>query len=232
MASYVGKVSLNGVDYSIGSTLYGVCRSAASDSVKIVEVEGFDTLFEGLTLNIKFVNSNTAINPQINVNRTGLKRIIEYGTTSPGVLPWSSWLPGSIVTVVYDGEKWMMASDRAAIKAYPVGSIYMSINNTNPQLYFGGVWERLEDMFLLAAGQTYTAGSTGGEAAHTLTVNEMPAHSHSTKEGNGVAGGTWYLSSGQYTGYNATSQTINAGGGAAHNNMPPYLAVYVWKRIA
>lgn len=54
-----------------------------------------------------------------------------------------------------------------SIEVYPIGSIYMSINNTNPGLVFGGTWERIQDTFLLAAGNTYQNGTTGGEASHT-----------------------------------------------------------------
>lgn len=61
---------------------------------------------------------------------------------------------------------------------YPVGSIYMSVNSTNPSNYFGGTWEQIKDRFLLACGSTYSNGSTGGETTHTLTVNEIPSHNH------------------------------------------------------
>lgn len=64
-------------------------------------------------------------------------------------------------------------------KVYPVGSIYMSITETNPSELFGGVWEALSDRFLIGAGTTYTAGTTGGEATHVLTETEMPSHTHS-----------------------------------------------------
>lgn len=70
---------------------------------------------------------------------------------------------------------------------YPVGSIYMSINSTNPGTLFGGTWVQIEDTFLLSAGSTYTAGDTGGNADHTHTTGNhtltaaesgMPAHGH------------------------------------------------------
>ena len=57
---------------------------------------------------------------------------------------------------------------------YPVGSIYMSVNNINPANFFGGKWEQIKDRFLLACGSTYSNGSTGGEAIHQLTVDELP----------------------------------------------------------
>ena len=62
---------------------------------------------------------------------------------------------------------------------YPIGSIYMSVNNTNPGTLFGGVWTQIQDTFLLCAGATYAAGSTGGTATVTLTATEMPSHNHS-----------------------------------------------------
>lgn len=61
---------------------------------------------------------------------------------------------------------------------YPVGSIYMSAVEVDPSLLFGGVWEQIKDRFLLAVGDTYEVGSTGGEATHKLTVDEMPSHTH------------------------------------------------------
>jgi len=114
---------------------------------------------------------------------------------------------------------------------YPVGSIYLSVAETSPATLFGGTWEQIQDKFLLSAGSTYAAGATGGEAEHTLTVGEMPAHNHNFV--NSKVGGTgttqWVWASG---GGNNTTAITNAGGGQAHNNMPPYLAVYVWKRTA
>jgi hypothetical protein len=120
---------------------------------------------------------------------------------------------------------------------YPVGSIYMSTNNASPQTFFGGTWERIQDRFLLAAGSTYTAGGTGGSATHTLTVNEMPNHDHVLK----VATSTTTASDAalRASGVKAYSSQIadspndnikDVGGNAAHNNMPPYLTVYMWKR--
>lgn len=121
---------------------------------------------------------------------------------------------------------------------YPVGAIYISTAATSPASLFGGTWERLKDRFLLAAGDTYTAGATGGEAEHTLTVNEMPQHNHdfqasysdiatgSEVNGKILAGGdanTWLWN---------FARTNNSGGNAPHNNMPPYLAVYMWVRTA
>lgn len=121
-------------------------------------------------------------------------------------------------------------------KVYPVGSIYMSVNSTNPQNLFGGTWVQIKDRFLLAAGTTYKAGATGGEATHTLTVDEIPNHQHVLwypNEGGEQSAAIGYPEAGsKNTWYAEASKTGGAGGGAAHNNMPPYLSVYVWKRTA
>lgn len=123
---------------------------------------------------------------------------------------------------------------------YPVGSIYISVNSTNPANLFGGTWQQIKDRFLLACGSTYNAGATGGEAKHTLTINEMPSHRHQLTE-NGE-GPSLYPNWGTKSGWGVSSQHIDGnggivnsaltGGGQAHNNMPPYLAVYIWKRIS
>lgn len=116
-------------------------------------------------------------------------------------------------------------------KQHPVGSIYLSVSDTNPSTLFGGTWERIEDTFLLAAGSSYAAGETGGEATHTLTVNEMPSHSHNIKtiEKKVASGSNYSRIASDGTGVD--SVIVATGGSKAHNNMPPYLAVYVWKRI-
>lgn len=67
----------------------------------------------------------------------------------------------------------------ALLKTHPVGSLYCSMNDTSPETLFGGTWERIKDVFLLAAGDKYTAGAAGGEESVTLTASNMPDHSHS-----------------------------------------------------
>lgn len=127
---------------------------------------------------------------------------------------------------------------------YPVGAIYLSLSNTNPGTLFGGTWEQLKDRFLLGAGNSYSAGGTGGEATHTLTVNEMPSHKHTMTRQQWYSADTiyatsagtifsWKSSSGGTTsaGYRGNDMD-RTGGGAAHNNMPPYLTVYMWKRVS
>lgn len=124
------------------------------------------------------------------------------------------------------------------LQVYPVGSIYMNFNNINPSLLFGGTWEQIKGRFLVGCGSNgvdlYTeAGDVGGEAVHALTVEEMPKHDHRTwiSDENKTETGDGYLNyfwgKGHY--YNLTTET---GGSQPHNNLPPYLSIYMWKRTA
>lgn len=143
------------------------------------------------------------------------------------------------------------STDLASI--YPIGSIYMNVNNIDPSSLFGGVWEQIKDCFLLACGDTYANGSTGGEANHKLTVSEMPAHTHTISSSGTHKHDIRYKAVGRQDGGYWTPLAVsalettttaftkisgshthtpaNTGGSGAHNNMPPYLAVNVWKRV-
>lgn len=118
--------------------------------------------------------------------------------------------------------------------AYPVGAIYMSVTDANPAALFGGTWERIGGRFLLGADSTYAAGSTGGEAAHQLTTSEMPSHNHTLDNYNTTGGTTSSMTvqANDKKGYSGNVNTLYTGGNKAHNNMPPYLAVYMWQRVS
>ena len=126
---------------------------------------------------------------------------------------------------------------------YPVGAVYISANSTSPASLFGGTWESIGGRFLLGADATYAAGSTGGEETHTLTTDEMPEHKH---KGITIAGNKLTAWSETGTGgvfdmhslFNGSGHNTNdfyaepEGSSQPHNNMPPYLAVYMWKRVS
>lgn len=118
--------------------------------------------------------------------------------------------------------------------AYPVGAIYLSVTDANPAALFGGTWERIGGRFLLGADSTYAAGSTGGEAERTLTVGEMPKHNHDVDNLDASGNATPFMTvqAQDKKGFGGNVKTMYAGGNQPHNNMPPYLTVYMWKRTA
>jgi microcystin-dependent protein len=208
---------------------------------------------------------------------------IQYAYTSgtPGSYTFGSWrkiaktedIPTNNNQLT-NGKGYLVKSDLLNV-VYPVGSIYMSVNSTSPQSFLGGTWTQIQNTFLLAAGSSYSNGSTGGAATVSLTTANMPSHGHgvgtlavSTKSLTGTVnyslftGGQWtdtstngiisqWKNTNRQYNTNGTSQnswawlkidashnhtlsgsTASNGSGTAHNNMPPYLAVYMWKRTA
>lgn len=117
-----------------------------------------------------------------------------------------------------------------ALQAYPVGSIYIAYNHTNPGTLFGGTWTRITNAFLWAIDENGGIGVTGGAKTVTLTEAQMPKHNHGGTYTNAGTARThaWLASGGSAMGYD----TVEAGGGEAHNNMPPYIQVSVWRRTA
>ena len=181
----------------------------------------------------------------------------------------------AVYNSTHTGDQIDTILERIVNLIYPIGSIYTSLNSTNPSALFGGTWQQIEGKFLLGCDSSHTSGSTGGEAEHILTTNETPAHTHSRgtmdiagmvrcyseyNKGNSsfdsnAVSGAFYFRTGTDTEYgtttnmssgsndairnvrfqasrNWTGATSSVGEGAAHNNMPPYLAVYMWQRIA
>ena len=154
---------------------------------------------------------------------------------------------------------------------YPIGSIYISTTNINPNVLFGfGNWEKIEDKFLFAESTSYPAGTVGGEIEHTLIQEESPSHTHDrgtmeitgtiswvasgygannstttgcfTNDGyydnekgyqsSNSSNGTLIRGLGMKASNSWTGETSSIGGNQPHNNMPPYLAVYIWKRVS
>lgn len=118
---------------------------------------------------------------------------------------------------------------------YPVGSLYWSKDSTSPATLFGGTWTQIKDMFVLACGDDYANDTTGGEATHTLTTTEIPSHKHAiyVDRNTGTTGSGSYYPLTQTTtasSYIDTNTCDYAGGGQAHNNMPPYITRYCWER--
>ena len=139
---------------------------------------------------------------------------------------------------------------------YPVGSFYISAKSTNPAILFGGTWEQIQGRFLLGRSSSYPVGSMGGEATHKLTASELPLHGHYLgQQGNTSrmlptnystndpsheyyvtevesSGSTYLKPTVTWGGYLIAGTLTNTPYDQPHNNMPPYLSVYIWKRTA
>ena len=232
----------------------------AVESPYTVELRAVDKLGEsGGTLSFAVPTSEATVDLGEGGNSLGVGRRAHVGTEKRLDVAWDSNFEKNVRV---DGD--LFVGDLTSLKAalvdifLPVGKVYISADPTSPAELFGGTWERLEDVFLLAAGAKHAAGSTGGEEAHTLTVGEMPSHGNHLMQGrmyqelaDNASNDSGYRSNTLYLGKNTFASTgdINRGwkdwnggemypagtlkgGGNSHNNMPPYLAVYTWKRIA
>lgn len=166
--------------------------------------------------------------------------VFRFNTYSDGIETFTYKLWGLKLERGNIATDWTPAPEDLLLAPYPVGSIYISTSSTfNPQEAWGGTWRKTADgRCLIGASDKYPLMSTGGEAEHTLTVNEMPAHRHYANrvnwyndlQTNGISANIVAKSNlkadgpDPYTGYEGNSK--------AHNNMQPYLAVYIWERIA
>lgn len=224
--------------------------------VKQIKAKNSSTATSDTTFDIKAmaVEKDAAVQNSANDMSAGaVVRNIGYGTAAPS---------GG-----YNGDIYVQLQGANSLidLIYPVDSIYISANSTNPGTWMTGTtWIQLEDRFLLGAGSTYTAGDTGGEASHILTASELPSHDHNINGLKNTPSGTtgkarvsvqedgnivlYHLpSTAKYNigvGGTATSGyspaalgqngglTGKTGDGTAHNNLPPYLVVYIWKRIS
>ena len=78
------------------------------------------------------------------------------------------------MATIYNSTHTGQQIDNILNMIYPVGSIYLSVNNVDTSTLFGGSWERIEGKFLLASSSTHAIGTTGGEESHSLTQGELP----------------------------------------------------------
>ena len=228
-----------------GQSIKGIEKTGTSGSVDTYTI----TLTDGTTSTFE-VENGTGIS---SISKTGTSGLVDAytirfndGTASTFTVTNGESVPSGGTTGQFLKKKSNTDYDYVWETLYPVGSIYMSTVSTSPASLFAGTWEQLKDRFLLAAGNTYAAGSTGGEAQHKLILAEMPRHRHSSDSyQNGYPSNlsgegkycTWvntgrYDNNGPTTDENGYVRTSQVGGSSPHNNMPPYLAVYTWKRVA
>ena len=149
-------------------------------------------------------------------------------------------ITGDDIAFSGSGESYSLRTVMESLldKTYPIGAIYMSVDNTNPSSLFGGTWVswgsgRVPVGVNTSDSSFNTVEKTGGEKSHKLTVGEMPAHTHGTGGNNfWIGSSTKNLASGKSTGRTTISATASTGGSGAHNNLQPYITCYMWKRTA
>lgn len=172
---------------------------------------------------------------------TVLSRLEEAVQTVAGASEYATRAAASAAQAAESAEQARVIAMADAIACFPIGTILMTTSSTNPGTYIGGTWTAIEGTFLLAQSSDHPAGETGGTEEETLTVEEIPIHRHGTYNLLGLphtppAGTTatqlWNQRGDSIHYMGSDSLTDFAGGGQPHNNMPPYLAVYVWKRTA
>ena len=239
----------NGVTATMGGGL-------DSHTAYEVELSAVDTV--GMERTICYTSSTAAVALHLRTGGIGAA-FGKYAETDALECAWDASFSGDVTVEGEVSAQSLRVGNKALVDlVYPVGSVYISTVATDPAVLFGGGWQPIEDRFLLAAGNAYTALSTGGESSHTLTVEEMPAHRHTitvngdgqhshyienysviASSGSGVME-SWGSGSGVsrsiYTdadGYHShTASASLTGGGAAFDLLPPYLTVYMWKRIS
>ena len=131
-------------------------------------------------------------------------------------------------------------SNNVFLKTYPVGSIYISTSSTNPSVIYGGTWERYgQGKTLVGLNESESEFSTvnkiGGEKTHTLTISEMPRHTHSLYMNSGtddLSRGFWLVQDAVPVSTSRANITEYEGWSQPHNNLQPYITVYMWKRIS
>ena len=179
------------------------------------------------------LSSNMSFNPKVYLTQTDISL---YGANSD--------YPVIVKPTTEIGNRGVFFENTSFLldRVYPIGSIYISYSHTSPASIFGGTWTRIQDAFLWASAASAAIGARGGASTHTLTASEMPSHSHDmpfSGSSSGVQSPYKYivLSSAASDGdggkgYRNNMGTFAVGEGAAHNNMPPYIQVSVWRRTA
>ena len=155
MADITYKINNKGSDYYLASSTYCVCSTAASTAAKVAYLQNSSsntfnggTVPTGITIYVKFTYSNTASNPTLNVNGSGAKTIVIYGTTKAGSSVKTSWRAGAIVAFTFDGTYWVMNTNldsdsnvdtkNTAGATQQAGTLYMvgaPSRDANPQTY-------------------------------------------------------------------------------------------------
>ncbi len=230
------RLSIDKIDNVI---TYGSLREKLPDNYKLIDditVTKYESTTEGIN---SYIFLNIPIKSSLEPSLDSLKYMYTYDSTKEDI--------GGDAEESTSGFTTDDLGTALLLKMYPVGSIYTSTSNTNPGTLFGGVWVAYGSGRILVGvdnndSDFNAAAKTGGEKTHTLTVSEIPSHSHTGIHWNTPTGKEWsdVNTSSSKDGYGRTVvaakiKTIswvtgNAGGGSSHNNLQPYVTVYRFRR--
>jgi hypothetical protein len=207
-------------DYNLQIAWSGKDALADSDPDKVVSGGDFNT---------EFLAVKTAVNSKADLANTS--QVVTAATASSGTNT------NQVATTAFVTAATTAATINNLV--YPVGSIYINATvATNPATLLGvGTWvaygEGRVPVGKASSGTFDTLNATGGAETHTLSIAEMPSHNHSLSpsltRGSGTDGNPDVASGG---GNQGSFSISNTGGGGAHNNLQPYIVVYMWKRTA
>lgn len=179
----IAKVTAGGSTHLIASTAYGTCTTAANTAAKVATIQDNQpfSLVEGVTVHIKFTNSNSATNPTLNVNGTGAKAIMRYGTTRPSNSTSTSWQSGSVISFTYDGTYWQMNGwlnnndyvTQSNLTSDSTRNILLGTNVASTSAYTGGTYKSMELTFNPYTKQFLIGLHTTNDADLIAAINNM-----------------------------------------------------------
>lgn len=179
----IAKVAAGGSTHLIASTAYGTCTTASGTIAKVATIQDSQpfSLIEGVTVHIKFTNYNSATNPTLNVNGTGAKAIMRYGTTRPLNSTATSWQSGSVVSFTYDGTYWQMngwLNDNTWVTQTnstdnTTRNILLGANAANTTTYTSGSYKSMDLTFNPSTKQFLIGLHTTNDADLIAAINNM-----------------------------------------------------------
>jgi hypothetical protein len=206
-------------NYTIAVAWSGKDALADSDANKVISGADFNTEFSAV---------RTAVNTKADINGSASEA---FSATTASANTNTT----QVATTAYVQAEITAAAINAIV--YPVGSIYFNAAvSTNPNTLLGfGTWEAYGGgrvpVGVHSSGTFDGLNETGGAETHTLSIAEIPAHTHSKPYEPGLTAAYAAPAHDSYFS-STTNATGSTGGGTAHNNLQPYITVYMWKRTA
>ena len=156
--------------------MYGTCDTAAATAAKVAnDVSNFHTLTTGVTVAIKFTNSNSKADPTLNVNGTGAKAIKRYGTTAPSTSSTSSWYAGAVLNFTYDGTYWQMNDWLNVNTTYSNASLGQGVGSQSNTAAATAITVSLSSYVLSTGGMVMVSFTHDVPASATLNINSKGA---------------------------------------------------------